>query len=119
MDTVDWGDVELLKRERPGLVVEALTDGDREVLERAIAEGFDVNVISAYGGSERTALHHAAAAGDVPVIEYLLEHGASASLGVVDPTYSATPLGWAEFFDQPEAADHLRGVAPADERPSE
>lgn len=110
MGTIDWDDVDALKRERPALVLEALTDGDGETFERAIAEGFDVNVLSDYGGAERTPLHHAAAAGDIPSLEHLLEHGAAPSLDVHDPTYDATPLGWAEFFDKPAAADYLRGL---------
>ena len=87
-----------------------MTDGDGETFKRAIAEGFDVNVASEYGGSERTPLHHAAAGGDVPALKLLLEHGATPSLSVVDPAYKATPLGWAEFFEQPDAAEFLRGL---------
>ncbi len=69
-----------------------------------------MNTVSDYGGSERTPLHHAAAAGDVPAMRYLLDNGASASLDTLDPTYNATPLGWAEFFDKPEAPEYLRGL---------
>ena len=35
---------------------------------------------------------------------------AGADLTVVDPEYGATPLGWAEFFDQPEVAEYLRSL---------
>ena len=29
----------------------------------------------------------------------------------VDPSFGATPLGWAEFFHKDEAAEYLRAVA--------
>lgn len=109
MGTIDWDDVEALMRDRPALVLEALADGDAETFRRAIDLGFDVNAAADHGGSVRTPLHHAAAAGDLATIRYLLDHGAAASLDTTDPTYQATPLGWAEFFDQPEAAELLRG----------
>jgi len=109
MSEIDWSDVEALRRSRPALVLETLTDGDPENFQRALAEGFDVNAASEYGGSERTAAHHAAAAGDLAALKLLVERGAS--LGAIDPTYDATPLGWADFFEQPDAAEFLRALS--------
>lgn len=107
---VDWGDLDALRRDRPALVLEAMAAGDADTFRRALTEGFDPNVAGDAGGSERTPLHHAAAAGDVAALQLLLDHGAAPSLEVEDPTYGATPLGWAEFLDQPEAAEFLRSV---------
>ncbi|MEN3272740.1 MAG: hypothetical protein V7636_1501 [Actinomycetota bacterium] len=108
MDDIDWGDLEALKAARPALVLEAMTAGDVAMFKRAIDEGFDVNAASDVDGSMRTPAHHAAAAGDIAALELLVKHGAD--LDALDPTYSATPLGWAEFFDQPEAAAYLRSL---------
>lgn len=108
MPPIDWSDIEALRRARPALILEALTDGDAAAFERALAEGFDPDVFSEHGGSKRTALHHAAGAGDVAALRRLVEHGAARD--VVDPTYDATPVGWAEFFEQPEAAEYLRSL---------
>ena len=108
MDEVDWNDVDALRSNRPALVLELMTAGDAAGFRRALEAGFDVNAASGLGGSTRTPAHHAAAAGDVAALRLLVEHGAD--LTAVDPEYGATPLGWAEFFDQPAAADYLRGV---------
>lgn len=110
VDKIDWGDVEKLKAERPGLVLELMTAGDGDGFVRAVRSGFDVNAASDGGGSMRTPLHHAAAADDVAALRLLVEHGAD--LEAVDPTFNATPLGWAEFFEKEEAAEYLRGVTP-------
>jgi ankyrin repeat protein len=88
------------------LVLELLTAGDGDGFRRAVEDGYDVNAASDVGGSMRTPLHHAAAAGDVATLEYLVAHGAD--LLAIDPTYNATPLGWAEFFEQEAAAAYLR-----------
>jgi ankyrin repeat protein len=108
MADVDWSELDRLKAERPALILELMTAGDAEGFRRALESGFDVNAASDVGGSMRTPAHHAAAAGDVTCLRLLVEHGAD--LTAVDPTYNATPLGWAEFFDKPEAAAYLREV---------
>ena len=108
MDEVDWNDPVALRASRPALVLELMTAGDAEGFRRALELGFDVNVASDTGGSMRTPAHHAAAAGDVAALRLLVAHGAD--LTAVDPEYGATPLGWAEFFDQPAAAEYLRSV---------
>lgn len=108
MEDIDWSDLSALKAARPALVLELLTAGDRLGFKRAIEAGFDVNATSDIGGSERTALHHAAAADDLESLHLLVEHGGD--LSAVDPGFNATPLGWAEFFEKHEAAAYLRGL---------
>ena len=108
MAAVDWTDLDALRTERPALVLELMTEGDGPSFVRAVEAGFDVNVASDVGGSTRTPAHHAAAAGDVVALELLVAHGAD--LTARDPQYDATPLGWAEFFEQPDAAAYLRGL---------
>ena len=109
MSDVDWSDTDKLKSERPALVLELMSEGDADGFRRAVEAGFDVNVASDVGGNMRTPAHHAAAAGDVEALRLLV--GSGADLSAVDPTFDATPLGWAEFFHKSEAAEYLRSVA--------
>ena len=112
VNEADWSDVDALKAARPALVLELMTAGDGPGFRRAVEAGFDVNATSDVGGSQRTPAHHAAAAGDVAALRLLVEHGAD--LEAIDPTYDATPLGWAEFFEQPDAAAYLREITQSD-----
>ena len=54
-----------------------------------------------------TPLHNAAWIGDLAMVRLLLELGADPSAR--DPSYRATPLGWAEYNRQTEVAAYLRG----------
>ena len=56
-----------------------------------------------------SALHHAAAGGDLEAVNRLLEAGAGPQLR--DSLYRATPQEWATFFNQQEAADLLESAA--------
>ena len=56
--------------------------------------------------SGRTPLHLAAGAGALDVVRELLELGADPA--AKDPQFHATPLQWAEFLNEPAAADLLR-----------
>jgi len=58
----------------------------------------------------RTPLHEAAWDGDLPRIRALLDAGADPA--VRDDVHGTTPLHWAEFAYQTEAADLLRTVTP-------
>ena len=109
VEDIDWDDVERLKAERRALVLELMTAGDGAGFVRAVNSGFDVSAASDIGGSMRTPLHHAAAADDVAALRLLVEHGAD--LGAVDPSFNATPLGWAEFFEKEQAAQYLRSLS--------
>ena len=108
----DRGGVERLLVADPGLreraiercpdqLVRAAEQDSYEAVALLIGLGFDVNARS------RTApLHEAAMRGNVAVIRLLLEHGADPNLH--DTGYDATPAGWAEHHEQPEALALLR-----------
>jgi Ankyrin repeats (3 copies)/DinB superfamily len=91
------------RAERPGLLAAAAGLQHWEVVRRLAGLGFDVD---GRGPGGLTAAHLAARADDVAALRVLVEHGAD--LSVTDPTYLATPLGWAEYFGQPDAAAYLR-----------
>lgn len=63
--------------------------------------------LSIAGRNGRTPLHHAAAAGRIDIMRALIDRGAE--VDVKDPVYDSTPLGWAEYFHQTDAADFLKG----------
>jgi hypothetical protein len=52
-----------------------------------------------------TALHQAAAVGDLPIVRLLVEAGAA--LDARDPEFRGTPAVWARYFGHPAIADHL------------
>jgi len=80
----------------PDQLVRAAGQGCYEAVALLVELGFDVNA------RPRTApLHEAAMRGNVPVIRFLLEHGADPN--VHDTAYDATPAGWAEHHRQREA----------------
>lgn len=108
-------------------IVRAVLDGDRAEVHALLAEDPDLlsrqpMLISQAAAAQRwdgvrllidlgvpadppsgtTALHYAAGVGQLDVVQLLLKHGSK--LDVKDPTFDATPAGWAQFFDQAEAA---------------
>ncbi|WP_433894269.1 ankyrin repeat domain-containing protein [Streptomyces sp. CA-111067] len=92
-----------VRQKRPGLVTWAAAQGAPGAVELLIAAGFDVNAL---GRSDilsnmpwTTALHAAAANGDLPLARTLLDLGADPNLR--DKQYTSTPLGWARYFDHP------------------
>jgi hypothetical protein len=80
----------------PDQLIRAAEQDSYDAVALLIELGFNVNARS------RTApLHEAAMRGNLPVIRLLLEHGADPNLR--DTGYDATPAGWAEHHEQPEA----------------
>jgi ketosteroid isomerase-like protein len=80
----------------PDQLVRAAEQDSYDAVVLLIELRFDVNA------RPRTApLHEAAMRGNLPVIRLLLEHGADPNLR--DTGYNATPAGWAEHHEQPEA----------------
>ncbi|QUQ62577.1 ankyrin repeat domain-containing protein [Kutzneria sp. CA-103260] len=94
---------------RPGLVVWAAANGRLDAVRRLVELGFDVNALGR-GDTPieqpwSTALHHAAADGNRPLVLLLLELGADPSIH--DARFDATPAGWAEHEGHPELIELL------------
>jgi hypothetical protein len=78
-----------------GFILAAL-NGKAEALRRMIKVGVDLNGPSADLYSHATALHHAVCSGSLEAVRVLVEVGAD--LRAKDTAWSATPLGWAEYY---------------------
>jgi ankyrin repeat protein len=100
-------------RQNPKLIEEIGEQGRSEIVHKAAGSGrpealrlaaelrFDLNAVTV-----GTAMHNAAWANRVDVIKLLIELGADPSIR--DGTYNGTPLDWAEYNQQPDAAECLR-----------
>jgi ankyrin repeat protein len=96
----------------PDQLVGAAEQDSYDAVALLIELGFDVNARS------RTApLHEAAMRGNLAVIRLLLEHGADPNLR--DTGYDATPAGWAEHHEQPEAYALLAALEQPNTRTAE
>ncbi len=87
-----------------GFVLSAL-NGQAEALRRMLAIGVDLNRPSANLYSHATPVHHAVCSGSLESVRVLVEAGAD--LHTRDTVWSATPLGWAEYY-QGEHRDEQR-----------
>jgi ankyrin repeat protein len=73
---------------------------------RLIVElGVDINGMVPGTGLDRTVLHNAAGWAGVDMVKLLLDLGADPNLR--DPTYQATPIGWALHNQQRDVVDYL------------
>jgi ketosteroid isomerase-like protein len=80
----------------PDQLVRAAEQDSYDAVALLLELGFDVNA------RPRTApLHEAAMRGNMQVVRLLLEHGADPNLR--DTGYDATPAGWAQHHEQPDA----------------
>jgi ankyrin repeat protein len=75
---------------------------DRVIVKQLLDAGVDPNTFGPHGHS---ALHAAAANGDVAMIKLLVARGARKDLK--DKEHNGTPLDWAHFFKHHEAAESL------------
>jgi ankyrin repeat protein len=110
---------EAMLRDDPGLRDQAIARRPEQVVRAAAANrvdavallielGFDVNALDRTTPLHIVALHEAARLGNMEMIRLLVEHGADPN--VRDSGYDATPAGWAEHFEKPEARDYLRAL---------
>ncbi|GAA5184763.1 ankyrin repeat domain-containing protein [Rugosimonospora acidiphila] len=106
------GVAEGARSRRPGLIVWAAAGGRREAVRLLAELGFDV---SALGRGDTpveqpwsTALHHAAADGDLELASTLLALGADPN--VTDLRFGTTPLGWARHFERSDLVALLEPV---------
>jgi ankyrin repeat protein len=90
----------------------AAQSGHADIVGLLIDAGEDPNRFNPPGTHSHTPpLHQAIWAGHLNVVKLLLERGAR--LDIRDTIYHGTPLGWAEYGDQPEIAAFLRGQGAA------
>jgi ankyrin repeat protein len=98
------GSAELLHRlgarGRAELVHKAVESRRPEALRLMASLGFDLSAMT-----RNTPLHNAAWSGDLELVRLLVELGADP--GAREPTYHATPLGWARYNRQQEVVDYL------------
>jgi hypothetical protein len=73
--------------------------GRWDVVEALVLDG------RPFGTDGTTALHQAAAVGDLPIVRLLVEAGAS--LDAEDPVVHGTPLVWAAYFGRDDVAAYL------------
>lgn len=97
------------RAQHPGLVVRAAATGRVDAVRLLVELGFSVDAL---GRADlpidqpwETALHHAAGAGDVAMVEVLLSLGASPD--VRDARFDATPIEWASHEQQAPVVDLL------------
>ena len=94
---------------RPGLVAWAAHLGNREAVQRAVELGWDVNRRARTDVPSdqewETALHVAAAEGDLELVRLLLDLGADPD--VPDARHGASALQWAEHFGHEDVASLL------------
>ena len=86
--------------------------GHVDSIRRLVELGADPSQRTTFGGPDHgdgaTALHLAAQAGRLDAIRALLELGADPT--IADGIHGGTPVGWAEFGGQQQAAELLRAA---------
>jgi ankyrin repeat protein len=87
----------------------AAQHGQLEIVKRLLDAGEDPNRFNPEGHhSHATPLHQAIASGHFEVAKLLIERGAR--LDIKDNIFRGTPLGWAEYCDQPAIAEYIRSI---------
>jgi hypothetical protein len=107
--TANPGALERVRGERPALIAEAAAAKRWEAVPLLLELGFDVDAPNHAG---LVAAQLAAGTGELDILRLLVEHGAD--LSTEDPDFHATALGWAQWFEQAEAADYLAKRPPAE-----
>ena len=101
--------------ERHSALAVASQHGHTEVVLLLIAAGEDVNRFNLEGHhAHATPLHQAIANGHLDTARFLVEHGAR--LDIKDRIFQSTPLGWADYCNQPAIAAYLRGRVTGESR---
>ncbi len=91
--------------------VYACMHGHIDAAKSLLAKGAEVNAIPGGFDYSGTALHYAALNGHRPMVDFLIQSGADASLK--DTKVEATAAGWAEYGGHPDIGNHLRSFSPA------
>jgi ankyrin repeat protein len=95
---------QLCEERRSEIVHKAVKSGRVEAVRLVAELGFDLNAMIL----QRTPMHDAAWGNHVEMISLLLQLGADPTIR--DGAYAGTPLDWAEYNQQRQAADYLRTV---------
>lgn len=90
----------------PHLVTRMAEARDWSAVRLLVQLGFGVNGVTEAGA---TALHYAAAAGDLSIARLLVEHGADHTAR--EPGFNARPAGWAQYFKKPETQRYLESLS--------
>jgi hypothetical protein len=110
------GHADAARAQRPGLIVWAASRRAWDAIPLLAGLGWDVNARARADfpieQEWETALHEAAAAGEIDAARMLIELGADPAAR--DARFQATPLGWAEHFGQQAMAGFLRPLTPAE-----
>jgi hypothetical protein len=98
------------RAQRPGLIVWAAARRSTDAIVLLSELGFDVNALGRTDipmeQAWETALHEAAAQGDVQMARLLVDLGADPD--IKDTRFDSTPLGWARHFGQQPMIEFLR-----------
>ena len=97
--------IERLGTVRAELLNRAAESSKQEAIRLMVELGFDVNE-----RQRTTALHLAAAGGNLDMVKLLLELGADPSIR--DEEFNAMPLGWAQYGERHEVAEFLESISP-------
>lgn len=89
-------------------LVYAVLGGNVEAADYLLTRGANINVQPSGFDGRGTPLHWAAGRKSAQMVELLVKR--SADLSAIDPKYRATPLGWAEHFEQQEIAELLKSL---------
>ena len=94
---------------RVDLLHRALEAKQHDGIALIVELGVDVNGMVPGTGLDRSALHNAAGWGSLDTVRLLLDLGADPNLR--DPTYHATPIGWALHGQQQQIVEYLLAFA--------
>jgi uncharacterized damage-inducible protein DinB len=92
-----------VRGEYPDLMVEAAATGRWNAIPLLLELGFPVN-----GSTGRSALHHAAADGNLALVRLLIDNGADVT--ATDPIFHVAPIEWARFFSRNEVVDFFAAL---------
>jgi ankyrin repeat protein len=114
----DWDTAVLLVRENDGLIEPGggalhlmAKRNDVAAVKWLLDHGADPNGRWAHWDAEVTPLHLAASRGHAEIVRMLLAAGSDPSIR--DSKHDGDAIGWAEFFQQPEIVQILKGHEPA------
>lgn len=98
--------IEVLAEQEPSLLADVAALHHWDTVRVLLSRGFPVTSGTETGA---TALHYAAAAGELDLATDLVRHGADA--GAVEQAFGFTPAGWADHFGHAEVGAYLRGLS--------